>query len=372
MDCLMETGLPAVPAGMIRNYYGGFTPLSMVKPEHLLAGDVVRGLVEKAQALSLALAAFREASFSEVDAFLHLLAEKYEAPRGGLKGNTTLETFDALMRVQVATGDFLTFGPELQSAKALVDECLVRWTEDSGAEIKSIVADAFDVGKEGKIKVDRVLALRRLAIDDPTWVRAMLAISDAVRVTHSKRYIRFYTRKKVRSRLGTGGPRYLADEIMSWVKLQRAQKIGSAGRDVDFIVGIARGSRSAKQTWAVKITCRPKLMCEPPPWLRPGAAIDVSIGADEHDGLLLVGPGTAFTLYKPGGPDAGNGTLSLEVPIPDGVLQKRGRSEAEYTIVSDALQLKIPSWARQAAAPAIAAGSGFSMVGDVRSTRRKP
>ena len=56
------------------------------------------------------------------------------------------------------------------------------------------MTDAFDVGQQGKLRVDRILGLRRLAIDDADWLRAMEAISNAVRVVQSKRYVRFYRR----------------------------------------------------------------------------------------------------------------------------------------------------------------------------------
>ena len=70
----------------------------------------------------------------------------------------------------------------------------IRWAEGGNPNLKTIVNDAFDVGKEGKLRMDRILGLRRLAIEDKEWLRAMDAISDAVRVTQSKRYIRFYRR----------------------------------------------------------------------------------------------------------------------------------------------------------------------------------
>ena len=61
-------------------------------------------------------------------------------------------------------------------------------------ELKAIVTDAFKVNKEGKVDKDRILGLRRFQFDDDRWKRAMQAISDSVRVTRSKEYIRFYRR----------------------------------------------------------------------------------------------------------------------------------------------------------------------------------
>ncbi len=186
---------PPPPEGMVLNSYGDYTPASRMKPQLKLEDQLVETLVTRAVQLREEMAEFREQAFSDVDQFLALLAEQYEAERGGKTGNTTLLSYDGLLKVQVATGDFLTFGPELQVAKGLVDECLRQWTEGSNDNIKAIVNDAFDVGSQGRIKVDRVLGLRRLHIEDATWLRAMTAISDAIRTTHSKRYVRFYHRE---------------------------------------------------------------------------------------------------------------------------------------------------------------------------------
>jgi len=186
---------PQVPEGMTLNALGHYVPTHLIKPEHRLEDQLVWLLTDRALDLQAQMAAFRADAFSDIDTLLETLTEKYQARRSGAGGNTTLVSFDGLRKVQVATGDFLTFGPELQIAKSLIDECLARWTEGGNDNIRAIVNDAFQVGKEGKIQVDAVLRLRRLDITDDTWVRAMGAIGDAIRTTHSKRYVRFYERK---------------------------------------------------------------------------------------------------------------------------------------------------------------------------------
>ena len=48
--------------------------------------------------------------------------------------------------------------------------------------------------KEGNISTARVLGLRRLAIDDAKWRRAMDALSDSLQVHTSKAFVRVYRR----------------------------------------------------------------------------------------------------------------------------------------------------------------------------------
>ncbi len=171
------------------------TPIEtkFISPASLMEDQIVKKLIERAQALNEALAAFRNEAFDEVDTYLELLAEKFGAtPRKA--SNAQLTDFSEHFRVDVSTGKFLSLGPELQAAKTLVDECLERWSETADDNLRAIVNDAFDVGSENRVKVDRVLALRRVQIQDETWQRAMQAITEAVRVTRSKRYVRFHYR----------------------------------------------------------------------------------------------------------------------------------------------------------------------------------
>lgn len=176
------------------NVFGSWIPKRMIPPQTLLEDQTVRDMVGRAAEMHQALVAFRENAFDTVDAFMALLAEQYGA-KGRSNANTQLTSFDGRLKVEISTGNFLTLGPELQAAKLLIDECLSRWSEGANDNLRAIVNDAFAVGAEGKLRVDRILALRRVAIDDPAWKRAMEAISDAVRVTRSKRYVRFHRRE---------------------------------------------------------------------------------------------------------------------------------------------------------------------------------
>lgn len=187
-------GVDKLPEGYLRDSAGRLVPVANIKPEHLLEDDLVRKLADTALEHSKRLADFKAAAFEEIGVLVSLLAQKYGAQPGGSKGNLTLNSFDGSIRVQVAVGDRMEFGPELQAAKGLIDDCLERWSQGANPHIRAIIHDAFDVGDQGKIQIDRILALRRLAIDDPTWQNAMQAIGDALRVTSSKRYIRFYRR----------------------------------------------------------------------------------------------------------------------------------------------------------------------------------
>ncbi|MFT7045820.1 MAG: hypothetical protein ACJAYH_001087 [Celeribacter sp.] len=173
---------------------GGWQPVALVKPQHLLEDQTVRNIIGYADPLSKQISRFKQHTFDDIGAFEAILADEYDAKIGGKKGNKTLMTVDGLFKVQVAVADSITFGPELQTAKLLFDECLNEWSSTSNPQIQAIVTRAFNTDKEGKINPTEIFSLLRLNIDDERWQRAMTAIKDAMRTVGSKTYIRCYRR----------------------------------------------------------------------------------------------------------------------------------------------------------------------------------
>lgn len=178
----------------MENADGGLTPLSLVRPMDQLLDDLVRREIGFFIALSEQIGRFKSHLFDNLGAAEALLAEKYGAKVGGPKGNKTLMSFDGLFMLKVQVADNIVFGPELQVAKALVDECLNEWAAGSRDEIRAIVTRAFNTDREGQINRSEIFMLLRLDIGDERWKRAMEAIRDAMRVVGSKTYVRAFRR----------------------------------------------------------------------------------------------------------------------------------------------------------------------------------
>lgn len=180
--------------GFMKNAYGGYAPISAIKPIDLARDDLVKDIVAKSEEMSRAIADMKKGFFDDVKAFLDLSAEKYDVRLGGKKGNLTLVSYDGSYKVLVAVNESIQFDERLLAAKELIDECIQEWNKDSRDELRALVNDAFYVGKSGKLNSNRILGLRRLNITDEKWKRAMDAISDSVQIIGSKEYIRIYRR----------------------------------------------------------------------------------------------------------------------------------------------------------------------------------
>lgn len=173
---------------------GRFTPLETIKPADKLQDETVRKIMNYARELSAQVARFKAHTFDDLGAFEALLAQEFGSKVGGAKGNKTFMTFDGLMKVSVQVQDYIDFGPQLQIAKGLVDECLNEWAADANAELRTIVTRAFNTDKAGQINRSEIFMLLRLDIEDERWQRAMEAIRDAMRVVGSKTYVRCHER----------------------------------------------------------------------------------------------------------------------------------------------------------------------------------
>lgn len=174
---------------------GALVPLELIKAQVLIEDELVRKIMGYALALSSQIARFRGHTFTDLGGFDAILAQEYGLRKGGPKGNRTYRTHDGLFEIEIRVQDQIDFGPELHVAKTLVDECLNEWAEDARPEIRAIVTRAFNTDKEGKINRSEIFMLLRLDIADARWQEAMRAVRDAMRITGSKSYIRFWMRE---------------------------------------------------------------------------------------------------------------------------------------------------------------------------------
>lgn len=183
-----------VPDGYKRDPHGRLVPVSAIRAIDLERDDLVQKIVARGRKVSADLTEFKADTFGDIQAFVELSAEQYGAKVGGKKGNVSLLSFDGRYKVSRAINDNIVFDERLQAAKALIDQCLVSWTENASPEIRAIVDRAFEVDKAGDVNIGRVLALRRVEINDPRWKEAMRAIGESIQVVGSRSYVRLYER----------------------------------------------------------------------------------------------------------------------------------------------------------------------------------
>lgn len=183
-----------IPEGFKQDSKGRLVPVNTIKPIDIVRDELVIDLVKQAKEEQERLKKLKAIVFAEIGAFIDLSLKQFEVHLGGNKGNITLHSFDGKYKIIRQIQDTLRFDERLQAAKILIDQCIQDWSESSNDHIKTLILDAFQVDKEGKISTGRVLGLRRHDFKDEKWIQAMDAIAESINIVDSKRYVRFYER----------------------------------------------------------------------------------------------------------------------------------------------------------------------------------
>ncbi|HDR9757542.1 TPA: DUF3164 family protein [Burkholderia cepacia ATCC 25416] len=186
--------IETTPAGYVKDARGRLVPEALIKPVDQLRDQTITSLVTAAKKLQGLMAEYKARAFADIAAFVEASNEQYGVKIGGTKGNITLVSYDGRYKVVRQIAERIQFGEQLQAAKELIDQCIVEWSQGSNDNLKVLVNEAFQVDKEGNVNTGRVLGLRRYEIKDAKWKTAMEAISDSIRVTGSKPYVRLYER----------------------------------------------------------------------------------------------------------------------------------------------------------------------------------
>jgi hypothetical protein len=191
----MQTAERSITEGMMENAQGHLVPIEKIRQIDLERDSLVKEIVVKAKALSEQIAVFKHSTMGDIECFVELSAEKYNAKLGGKIGNVTLASYNGLYKIVRAIDERQVFDERLQAAKALIDECITEWAADSNANLRALINDAFQVDKQGRLNINRILGLRRLDIIDERWRNAMTAIGESLQVVDSKAYLRIYERQ---------------------------------------------------------------------------------------------------------------------------------------------------------------------------------
>ena len=130
----------------------------------------------------------------EVARFVDHAIAQYGKSLGGKKGNVTLFSYDRRIKIERSRQDKLTFNQNLLAAKAMIDDCIKRWSKGSNRNLQTIVQGAFKTDKNGRFSAAKVLGLRKHNIDDDMWKQAMQALADAIETDSTAEYFRIYWR----------------------------------------------------------------------------------------------------------------------------------------------------------------------------------
>lgn len=180
-------------AGMIERPDGSTIAYDKLEPAKQLEHDLVTKLCGEAEARNADLALFKRQAISEMVAARVMLLDDWGVKKGGKDGNLTLRSVCGRHMVKMTVSKHVTFGPELEAAKALIFEVVEDELKKGASKfIHDLATRVFSPNKRGRIDTQGILNLREVECDDERWSRAMEAIEQAILRDSSTTYINFY------------------------------------------------------------------------------------------------------------------------------------------------------------------------------------
>lgn len=172
---------------------GSTIPYDKLEPAKQIEHDLVETLCKEAEFHSAILTKFKTQAISEMIAKRVMMLDDYGVKKGGKDGNLTLRTACGRYMAKMTVSKHVTFGSELEAAKALIFEFMEDELAKGGSEaIHEIVTKVFKLNGKGRIDTGGILGLREHRFEDERWQSAMQAIEDAICRDSSTTYVNFY------------------------------------------------------------------------------------------------------------------------------------------------------------------------------------
>jgi len=170
---------------------GNAIPPKYIKDIDKRRDALVTKLYAGALKLNGSMVSFRAQLDDMVTAYIAELAKNVDIP-ATWKGNLTLTGFSVTLQVEIDVKDYITFDERLNIAKSLIDKYLIKKCDEAGCDaLRSVIHEAFNMDKKGKINRYMLRRLMRTNIKDQDWVTAMEMIRDAEQAVSSKQYVMF-------------------------------------------------------------------------------------------------------------------------------------------------------------------------------------
>lgn len=181
------------PKTMIERPDGSFIPFDKLEPAKQMEHSLTMMLCHEAELHREMLTKVKRWALNEMISKRQLMLDEYGVKRGGKDGGMTVRSACGTYMAKMTVSKHVTFGPQLEAAKALIFEFMEDELAKGGSEaIHEIVTKVFKLNGKGRLDTGGILGLREHKFKDVRWRNAMEAIEDAICRDSSTTYINFY------------------------------------------------------------------------------------------------------------------------------------------------------------------------------------
>jgi hypothetical protein len=186
----------SAPNGCILDDSGNFIKLINVKETELSKDGLVTDLVRDCAVIADELQALKHSLKTKIANYVDSMFKEYDKKLGGKKGNITLFSYDKKLKVERSLQDRETTNENIIFAKALVDDCLKKWSKGANRNLQVVVQRYFKTDGKGSYNVQLLKSLIKHPMPnaDADWEKAMLELGKSIEFDSTATYYRAYYR----------------------------------------------------------------------------------------------------------------------------------------------------------------------------------
>lgn len=174
-----------------KNAEGDLIPVSRIFPHEKKSDRLVESLHKRIGNLQEKIKAEKAAIAKSVNDYLAVVAADHNEE---WEGGTTLFNFDKSKQVEVRLSKHYVTDERMGIAETKIKNLIRKWAPGSNDNLIALVEIAFELDKQGKYNVDKIIELRKVKIKDKEWKEAMDLAFDSISTDYTKTYFNF--RKK--------------------------------------------------------------------------------------------------------------------------------------------------------------------------------
>lgn len=185
-----------IPAGYAMRANGDLVKLENLTALEREEDTLVKALFPRAKALHDDMARFKYDAMHMIEAVIKRCITEHGIKRfEKIKGNVSFTSIDGQYRVERTINEKIEANSSIESARQLFEQYTKVLEQQSGDDAKEFLSSYFRLNK-GQYVTSRLVELCNKNINHPLYKQARAALQEALFVSSSKAYVRFYIRNK--------------------------------------------------------------------------------------------------------------------------------------------------------------------------------
>jgi hypothetical protein len=186
----------AIPPGYVMDAKGDLRKEENLSDLERAEDKLVKSLFPRAKALYQDIGRFKHDAMHMIEDTISTCIKEYNIKRfEKIKGNVSFTTVDGKLKVERAINDKIEANSGVEAARQIFEQYASVLETQSGEDAKEFIRSYFKLNKDQYV-TSNLIDLCNKNVSHPLYKQARAALQEALFVSSSKAYVRFYVRNE--------------------------------------------------------------------------------------------------------------------------------------------------------------------------------